>query len=157
MSKHKDEDMEALIETSRKLDHAMKHAETNDMSNFLDEILAFSNALAKLEPKPEKVYVLDENQRQVVAKWIRQIWDDLVSGKIINHDTTFDELRELTAVNATTAPVQKYNMPTFSKINNGADYIGLPDAFSNNGGQICVSRHTYIAIRHKIMSMNGVE
>jgi aminopeptidase N len=151
MSKHKDEDVEALRLA------AIAYAEVHPAHENIDRWKALKSALAKFEPKPEKVYVLDENQRQVVAKWIRQIWDDLVSGKIINHDTTFDELRELTAVNATTAPVQKYNMPAFAEINNGEDYIGLPDAFSNNGGQICVSRHTYIAFRDKIMSMNEVK
>jgi hypothetical protein len=154
MKQHSLEDVEELKPAAKEAQGLLLGTDYDAMLGCFQRI---KEALAKFEPKPEKVYVLDENQRQVITEWVRQICYDLSSGKIINHDTAFDELRELTAVDAATAPVQKWRVPTWGDLEKPDDFFRYK--FQDNKGYAvfaAIGKESFNAFRAKIMSMNEV-
>lgn len=105
-------EVKALIEASLKLDHAMKHATSSDMSNVLDEVSAFSKALEKFKPKPaksplEKAIAL--LKQKMDNNWTEQDYDPI--------SFNFSEINILErGLTATEAPVQKWSVPTWDEM-----------------------------------------
>jgi hypothetical protein len=144
MSKHKDEDVEALRLAAKALDEFNSGPVDNKRPDVYERLASrLHAALAKLEPKPDKVCAVQAflDLPEYTRTRLKQL--------NIDHDDWI-EIRELTAVEATTAPVQKWNVPTFEQMpKNIYGTISLPHDKS-------VSEWVFNAIRDQIVSMNEV-
>jgi hypothetical protein len=100
MTQHNLEDVEALRLA------AIAYAEVHPAHENIDRWKALHAALAKLEPKPEKVYVLSEKPPNKFNDVLRETFDGWTSSKA-ELENLWEEIRELTAVDAPTAPVQE--------------------------------------------------
>ena len=163
MTQH-DSDVEALIEAAKAVQHGAFFGK--DYGDSLKQLVA---ALAKLEPKPEKVYVLPEWKTFYEAQEMQYSshWDgDYVTVDInardknktpisVNEDR-YNLIRELTAINAP-EPAQKWNMPTWDEMPKGCT------VYKSTLGDICmdiegsgyiIRKPVFEAIRNKIMGLS---
>jgi hypothetical protein len=118
MSKHKDEDVEALRLA------AIAYAEVHPVHENIDRWKALKSALAKLEPKPEKVYVLSEKPPNKFNDVLRKTFDGWTNSETeLNY--LWEEIRNLTAVDAPTALVQEWNVPTWGDLEKPDDFFWI--------------------------------
>jgi hypothetical protein len=149
MSKHKDEDVEMLIDGIEELHPSLLPMKVTD-------------ALARLKPKSEKFYLIPEGVVKFLTgeSALEDLWYGDEHPKHIGKLWWRKYLRELTAVDAPTAPVQEIdiqkqdpNEAIYKSIFNGT-YKNLHISESMKKGYADWWHKNF---RDKIMSMNEVK